>query len=149
MHAKAPEDEQSPSVVSSEASSEAELEVANDYYRHIVAPRSTENEVECVPQTCPPAQDEELLVDPREVELGECASSRMGVPGQNQSPTAVSEIVLSIPESGKQEDAAPKLSKSQKKRRRQGKKRRAMALAKLGQQEQPQCGSSALDTLEG
>lgn len=144
MHAQ--EDEQSPSIVPSEASSEAELDAANDYYRNIVAARYTENQAECVPGTCianPPAQDEE---PPAEVELGECASSRMGVPGQNRSSTTVSGTTVSgMPDDGTgddlaQEGAVPRRSKSQSQRRRQGKTSRAMAVA--------QSASAATNTVE-
>jgi hypothetical protein len=159
MHAEsrsnAPEDEQNPSAVSSEASSEAELEVANDYYRRIIAARSTESHADQQASICSSsANEEEVLRDLREIELGESAMTQMGAPSRNESSPTVSKTAPSIPDTGTRDDiaqevAAPKWSKSQKKRRRQGKKRRALALAKLCQQEQPESASPALDTRGG
>lgn len=150
----APEDEQNPSAVSSEASSEAELEVANDYYRQIVTTRSTESQADQQASTCSSSALEEILVDLPEIELGECASSRIGVPSCNECLSTVSTTSLNILDTATrdnvvQEVAAAKWSKSQKKRLRQGKKRRVMALAKLCQQEQPQSSPPALDTRDG
>ncbi len=150
----APEDEQNPSAVSSEASSEAELEVANDYYRRIIAARSTESHADQQASICSSsANEEEVLRDLREIELGESAMTQMGAPSRNECLSTVSTTVLNIPDTRErdnvvQEVAAPKWSKSQKKRRRQGKKRRALALARLLEQEQFQSSPPAFDTQE-
>lgn len=150
----APEDEQSPSAAPSEAeaASEAGLEAANDYYRQVVAARSTESQAEGVGQTSiqsSPAQDEEDLIDLSEVELGESATSRMGMPDCNQSLLTVSTTDPNISDTATRDDVAqevnaPILSKSHKERRRQGRKRRA--LAKLREQEQLQSSPPSIDT---
>jgi len=80
--------------------------------------------------------------------------TQIGAPSRNECLSTVSTTVLNIPDTRErdnvaQEVAAPKWSKSQKKRRRQGKKRRALALAKLCQQEQPESASPALGTRDG
>jgi len=116
----APADERSPSTVPSEASSEGDLEVANDYYRQIIAARFTESQAEGVQQACaekPPSQDEEISVDLHEVELGESAMTQIGAPSRNECLSTVSTTVLNIPDTRErdnvaQEVAAPKWSKS-------------------------------------
>jgi len=150
----ATKDEQSLSAAPSEveAASEAELEAANDYYRRIVAARSTESQIERIEQAnrqSSPAQDEEDLIDLSEVELGESAASRMGVPDCNQSSPTILTTDPIISDTEIKNDVAqvvsgPILSKSQKKRRRQGRKRRAMA--RLREQEHLQPSLLSFDT---
>lgn len=150
-----PEDEQSPSAASSEASGDVGLEAANDYYRQIVAARSTQSQAEGVQLDCAqklPALNDEDSVDLREVELGESAMTQVDAPTRNQSSPTISTTVSSIHDNGTSDDfahvdAAPKWSKSQKKRLRQGKKRRAMAAAKLSLQGQP--AVTGLDMRDG